>query len=76
MRTLTAAEQLNQECVHYAGAAFEEKIGSSNSSPADSLRDGLFTASQMLLGASNKASRRVIIFTTAEDPCPDDSDGK
>ena len=60
----------------FAGAGFEEKVGSLDTNPADSLRDGLFTASQMLLGASTKATRRVIIFTTTQDPCPDDPDGK
>ncbi len=52
------------------GPQFEKEIGSAkNMENAKGLEDGLWHASDILSKAPIWAGRRVIIFTTQEDPC-------
>ena len=52
----------------HAGGKFEEQIGSKGSADPEQLHYALWTASQLLSGASSKASKRILIFTKDENP--------
>ncbi|DBA83496.1 hypothetical protein WJX79_009209 [Trebouxia sp. C0005] len=50
------------------GGQFEEHIGSKGSADPEQLHYALWTASQLLSGASSKASKRILIFTRDANP--------
>ena len=52
----------------HSGGKFEEQIGSKGSADPEQLHYALWTASQLLSGASSKASKRILIFTKDENP--------
>ena len=54
--------------VCFTGGQFEEHIGSKGSADPEQLHYALWTASQLLSGASSKASKRILIFTRDENP--------
>lgn len=55
-------------CWSASGGKFEEQIGSKGSADPEQLHYALWTASQLLSGASSKASKRILIFTKDENP--------
>ena len=53
---------------HCTGGGFENKIGSKGTQDPEQLHYALWTATQLLSGASSKSSKRVLIFTRDDNP--------
>lgn len=65
--------RLLQNGLTSAGSGFDEQVGSVETTSGEHLRDGLWAASQVFSSAKMRASKRLMVFTTEQDPSSGDS---